>query len=75
LGRFLTDDSPYDGLKKTVEELEEYNPEGVETCGTLAFKYSKQIFEIFNNKEDPNFPWLAQQQVPSQNDKKWNHVY
>lgn len=55
LGRFLTDDSPYDGLKKTVEELEEYNPEGVKTCGTLAFKYSKQIFEIFKNKEDPNF--------------------
>lgn len=55
MGRFLTDDSPYDGLKKTVEELEEYNPEGVKTCGTLAFKYSKQIFEIFKNKEDPNF--------------------
>lgn len=56
LGGFLTDDSPYDGLKKTVEELEEYNPEGVEICRTLALKYSKQIFEIFKNKEDPNFP-------------------
>lgn len=44
MGRFLTDDSPYDGLKKTVEELEEYNPEGVN--GTLAFKYSTNIWDF-----------------------------
>lgn len=56
MGRFLTDDSPYDGLKKTMEELDEYNPEGVEICSDLALKYSKQIFDIFKNNEDPHFP-------------------
>ncbi|KAL5071150.1 hypothetical protein RYX36_022037 [Vicia faba] len=56
LADFLTDGSAYDDIKKTVEELEQFHPEGVEDCRSLALRYSKQLYEIFKNKEDPFFP-------------------
>ncbi|KEH40432.1 hypothetical protein MTR_1g028850 [Medicago truncatula] len=34
---FLIDGNPYGGLKKTVEELQKFDSDGVETCRTLAF--------------------------------------
>ena len=72
---FLTDGNPKGGLKKTVEELREFDFEGIEICRLIAFRYSKQLYEIFVNKEDPFFPLLlSQQQVPFGNDKG-NHVY
>ncbi|KAK7385033.1 hypothetical protein VNO78_30740 [Psophocarpus tetragonolobus] len=56
LAEFLTDGDPYGGLKKSVKELEEYDPEAVEECRSLAIHYSKQLYEIYKNKEDPLFP-------------------
>ncbi|OMO75961.1 hypothetical protein CCACVL1_15968 [Corchorus capsularis] len=55
LGEFLTDGDPQGDLKKSVKELQEYNPKGVELCRHLATRYSKQLFTIYHNKEDPYF--------------------
>lgn len=55
LAEFLTDGDPEDDLRKTVQELEEYDPKAVKLCRTLATNYSKQLFEIYKNKEDPLF--------------------
>jgi len=71
---FLTDGNPKGGLK-TVAELQEFDYVRVEICRLLAFHYSKQLYEIFKNKEDPFFPWLSELQVPFQNDKKLIHVH
>jgi hypothetical protein len=56
LAEFLLDGSPDGGINKTVEELKKFDPEGVEVCEELAFHYSAQLFEIFQNKEDAFFP-------------------
>ncbi|KAL5746500.1 hypothetical protein ACOSP7_027646 [Xanthoceras sorbifolium] len=55
LAQFLTDGDPECNLKKSVKELLERDPKGVEKCRTLATRYSKQLFEIYKNKEDPLF--------------------
>lgn len=55
LAEFLTDGDPKGDLMKNVEELREYNPKGLELCRTLATHYSKQLFAIYKNKEDPFF--------------------
>ncbi|KAM7504846.1 hypothetical protein LguiB_003750 [Lonicera macranthoides] len=55
LAEFLTDGDPKGDLMKNVEELREYNPKGIELCRTLATHYSKQLFAIYKNKEDPFF--------------------
>ncbi|KAJ0261714.1 Uncharacterized protein HA466_0047820 [Hirschfeldia incana] len=55
IGQFLTDGDPEGDLKKTVEELRSFEFNAVEICGDLARKYSKQLFEIYNNREDPFF--------------------
>ncbi|KAL9412415.1 hypothetical protein AB3S75_045945 [Citrus x aurantiifolia] len=56
LAEFLTDGDPQGELKKSVEELREYDPKGLELCRTFASRYSKQLFDICKNKEDPYFP-------------------
>ncbi|KAF7830667.1 protein IWS1-like protein [Senna tora] len=56
LAEFLSDGDPLGDLKKSVQELQEYDPKGVEHCRTMAIRYSKQLFEIYKNKEDPLFP-------------------
>ncbi|CAJ1972357.1 unnamed protein product [Sphenostylis stenocarpa] len=56
LAEFITDGDPHGGLKKSVKELQEYDPEAVELCRSLAAHYSKQLYEIYKNKEDPLFP-------------------
>jgi hypothetical protein len=55
LAEFLTDGDPGGGLKKSVTELQEYDPKAVQLCRRLATHYSKQLFEIYKNKEDPLF--------------------
>ncbi|CAN6564818.1 unnamed protein product [Malus baccata var. baccata] len=55
LAEFLTNGDPNGDLKRTVKELQAYDPKGIETCRTLASRYSKQLFEIYKNKEDPLF--------------------
>ncbi|XVE64332.1 hypothetical protein DITRI_Ditri07aG0093300 [Diplodiscus trichospermus] len=58
LAEFLTDGDPQGDLKKSVKELQAYDPNAVELCRNLATHYSKQLFEIYNSKEDPYFrPW------------------
>lgn len=55
LGEFLTDGDPSGGLMKSVEELEEHDPEALDLCRKLADHYSKQLFQIYKNNEDPFF--------------------
>ncbi|CAI9768165.1 unnamed protein product [Fraxinus pennsylvanica] len=55
LGEFLTDGDLQGDVKKSVEELQEYNPRGAELCRKLATHYSKQLFTIYKNEEDPFF--------------------
>ncbi|KAJ4955039.1 hypothetical protein NE237_011822 [Protea cynaroides] len=56
LAEFLLDGEPRGELKKTVEDLEKHMPGGLDECRRLASHYSKQLFKIYQNKEDPNFP-------------------
>ncbi|XP_024012402.1 uncharacterized protein LOC18017871 isoform X2 [Eutrema salsugineum] len=55
IGHFLTDGDPVGDLKKSVEELRSFEPGAVEICEHLAGRYSKQLFGIYNNREDPFF--------------------
>ncbi|WCJ36787.1 hypothetical protein M5689_017966 [Euphorbia peplus] len=55
LAEFLTDGDPEGDLKKSKKQLEEYGSSAVELCRTLATRYSKQLFEIYKNKEDALF--------------------
>ncbi|KAJ0043052.1 hypothetical protein Pint_17643 [Pistacia integerrima] len=55
LAEFLTEGNAQEDLKKSVKQLEEYDHKGVEMCRTFATRYSKQLFEIYKNKEDPLF--------------------
>ncbi|KNA17219.1 hypothetical protein SOVF_081760 [Spinacia oleracea] len=57
LGEFLTDGVPNGNgeMVKTVEELQEYHPSGVEDCRSLANHYSKQLFKIYESGDDPYF--------------------
>ncbi|MFS7969126.1 hypothetical protein Hanom_Chr09g00805531 [Helianthus anomalus] len=55
MAEFLTDGDPDGDLVKTVEELLEYDPNGLKLCRTLATKYSRQLFEIYQNGEDSYF--------------------
>ncbi|CAN6976639.1 unnamed protein product [Brassica oleracea var. botrytis] len=52
IGQFLTDGDPEGDLKKSVEELRSFEFNAVEICSALARHYSKQLFEIYNNRED-----------------------
>ncbi|XP_007038950.2 PREDICTED: protein IWS1 homolog A [Theobroma cacao] len=55
LAEFLTDGDPQGDLKKSVRELQAYDSNAVELCRDLATRYSKQLFQIYNSKEDPYF--------------------
>lgn len=55
LAEFLTDGDPQGDLKKSVEDLHRYHPKAHEMCRKLATHYSKQLFTIYHNKEDPFF--------------------
>ncbi|KAI3885599.1 hypothetical protein MKX03_009297 [Papaver bracteatum] len=55
LAEFLTDGSQEGDLVKSVKELEMFDSKGLEDCRKLASRYSKQLFTIYENKEDPFF--------------------
>ncbi|XP_056160181.1 uncharacterized protein LOC115686057 isoform X3 [Syzygium oleosum] len=55
LGEFLTDGDASGDLTKSVEELQEHDPEALDLCRKLADHYSKQLFQIYKNNEDPFF--------------------
>ncbi|KAK7353320.1 hypothetical protein VNO80_18765 [Phaseolus coccineus] len=56
LAEYLTHGDPRGGLKKSVKELLEHDPKAVELCRTFAIRYSKQLYQIYINKENPFFP-------------------
>ncbi|CAH2070142.1 unnamed protein product [Thlaspi arvense] len=51
IGQFLTDGDPAGDLKKSVEELQSFKFDALEICRDLAVRYSKQLFQIYNNRE------------------------
>ncbi|PON96876.1 hypothetical protein TorRG33x02_072550 [Trema orientale] len=55
LAEFLTDGDAEGDMIKTEQELEDYDPKAIKLCRSLATNYSKQLFEIYKNKEDPFF--------------------
>ncbi|KAG6491694.1 hypothetical protein ZIOFF_046630 [Zingiber officinale] len=55
VAEFLTDGDPNGPLKKTVQDLEKYDPTALSFCRKLASRYSKQLFTIYQSKEDPLF--------------------
>ncbi|WVZ19548.1 hypothetical protein V8G54_006870 [Vigna mungo] len=56
LAEYLTHGDPRGGLKKSLKELQEHDPKAVELCRTFAIRYSKQLYQIYINKENPFFP-------------------
>ncbi|KAL8049511.1 hypothetical protein ABFX02_06G024600 [Erythranthe guttata] len=55
LAEFLTGGDTWGDVKKTEEELQEFDSNGIEQCRKFATHYSKQLFEIYKNDEDPFF--------------------
>ncbi|XP_010442881.1 PREDICTED: uncharacterized protein LOC104725839 isoform X2 [Camelina sativa] len=55
IASFLTDGDPKNDLKKSVEELEDFDYKAVEDCEKFACRYWKQLFKIYNNRDDPFF--------------------
>uniref|UniRef100_A0ACD5VUQ9 Uncharacterized protein n=1 Tax=Avena sativa TaxID=4498 RepID=A0ACD5VUQ9_AVESA len=56
IAQFLLDGDASGHLKKTVQDLEEYDRYGLKFCHKIASHYSKQLFAIYQNQEDPYFP-------------------
>nr|XP_040259567.1 uncharacterized protein LOC109776802 isoform X2 [Aegilops tauschii subsp. strangulata] len=56
IAEFLLDGDALGPPKKTVDDLQKYNPDALEFCRKIAAHYSKQLFAIYQNKEDPYFP-------------------
>ncbi|KAJ0049386.1 hypothetical protein Pint_15026 [Pistacia integerrima] len=55
LAEFLIDGNPLGRLRKSIRELEQYDEKGLDDCKKLATEHSKQLFEIYQSKEDPLF--------------------
>ncbi|GKB96991.1 hypothetical protein Tco_0983128, partial [Tanacetum coccineum] len=53
LAEFLMDGDPARDLKKTVEDLKQYDSKGIKDCRKFATTYSEQLFKIYQNNEDP----------------------
>ncbi|XBH82879.1 hypothetical protein VPH35_071434 [Triticum aestivum] len=56
IAQFLLDGDAAGPLKKTVQDLEKYNRRALEFCHKMALSYSKQLFAMYQKKEDPYFP-------------------
>ncbi|CAO2194228.1 unnamed protein product [Urochloa humidicola] len=55
IAEFLLDGDLNGPLKKTISDLEEHDRYALEFCRRMASHYSKQLFAIYQNKEDPYF--------------------
>ncbi|KAF8643630.1 hypothetical protein HU200_066686 [Digitaria exilis] len=55
IAEFLLDGDLYGPLKKTIADLEQYDRSAIGFCRKVASRYSKQLFAIYQNKEDPYF--------------------
>ncbi|KAK1663274.1 hypothetical protein QYE76_051433 [Lolium multiflorum] len=56
IAQFLLDGDASGPLKKTAPDLKKYDRYGLQFCHKMAFRYSKQLFAIYQSKEDPYFP-------------------
>ncbi|XP_047058350.1 protein bfr2-like [Lolium rigidum] len=56
IAQFLLDGDASGPLKKTAQDLKKYDRYGLQFCHKMAFRYSKQLFAIYQSKEDPYFP-------------------
>ncbi|CAI0546656.1 unnamed protein product [Linum tenue] len=54
IAEFLTDGDLLGDMNKSVEELQARfpDPDGLQACREMASTYNKQLFEIYENKED-----------------------
>ncbi|CAO2205127.1 unnamed protein product [Urochloa humidicola] len=55
IAEFLLDSDLNGPLKKTISDLEEHDRYALGFCRRMASHYSKQLFAIYQNKEDPYF--------------------
>lgn len=55
LAEFLMDGGQEGDLNKSVKDLEMFDRKAVGDCRRLAANYSKQLFSIYQKKEDPFF--------------------
>jgi hypothetical protein len=55
IAEFLLDGDPNVPLKKTVDDLEVHDCSALGFCQMVASHYSKQLFAIYQNNEDPYF--------------------
>ncbi|CAL4978644.1 unnamed protein product [Urochloa decumbens] len=55
IAEFLLDGDLNGPLKKTISDLEEHDRYALGFCRRMASHYSKQLFAIYQNKEDPYF--------------------
>jgi hypothetical protein len=56
IAQFLLDGDASVPLKKTAQDLKKFDRYGLEFCHKMTFRYSKQLFAIYQSKEDPYFP-------------------
>uniref|UniRef100_A0ACD5VG02 Uncharacterized protein n=1 Tax=Avena sativa TaxID=4498 RepID=A0ACD5VG02_AVESA len=56
IAQFLLDGDASGPLKKSAHDLEKYERYGLEFCHKMALRYSRQLFGIYKQKEDPYFP-------------------
>ncbi|XP_048562531.1 uncharacterized protein LOC125543276 [Triticum urartu] len=56
IAEFLLDGDALGPPRKTVDDLEKYDKYALKFCQKIARHYSKQLFAIYQNKEDPYFP-------------------
>ncbi|CAO2194230.1 unnamed protein product [Urochloa humidicola] len=55
IAEFLLDGDRDGPLMKTIDDLEEHDTYALGFCRRVASNYSKQLFAIYQNKEDPYF--------------------
>lgn len=55
LAEFLIDGDLQGKLRKSIPELQQYDEKGLDDCKKLAIEHFKQLFEIYQSKEDPLF--------------------
>lgn len=55
MAEFLIAGDPQKKLRKSVAELEKHDQKGLSDCRRLAVTHAKQLFEIYQKKEDPFF--------------------
>ncbi|KAI3989760.1 hypothetical protein MKX01_040730, partial [Papaver californicum] len=55
LAEFLMDGNQEGDRKKSVKELEMFDLKALEDCKRLSMNYSKQLFSIYQSKDDPFF--------------------